>query len=222
MKVFGARKGQILLLVVSVLATVVGIAWWRAHSRPTLSFTTATVKRGSVVASIGATGTIEPMEVVDVGAQVAGRINTFGKDKSGATVDYGSVVEEGALLAKIDDSVYAADLSVARAGELSAAANLEQMNAKLDQATADWKRAQELFASKLISQVDYDTAKASSTRSSKPPRTPTPASLKSRLHPAPAPAISAQPWSVCTSLSPTAAPKKPKSAFTSPTDAAPS
>ena len=46
------------------------------------------------------------------------------------------------MLAKIDDSVYAADLSVAKAGKLSADANLEQMNAKLDQAAAEWKRAQ--------------------------------------------------------------------------------
>ncbi len=75
-------------------------------------------------------------------------------------MDYGSEVAEGALLAKIDDSVYAADLSVAKAGELSAEANLEQMNARLDQAEAEWKRAQDLFAGKLISQVDYDTAKA--------------------------------------------------------------
>lgn len=130
------------------------------RSETTLYLTTAEVKRGDVVATIGATGTIEPLEVVDVGAQVAGRIRSFGQDRDGKTVDYGSVVEEGALLAKIDDSVYAADLSVAQARELSAAANLEQMNAKLDQAVAEWKRSQELFAGKLISQVDYDTAKA--------------------------------------------------------------
>ncbi len=91
------------------------------------------------------------MEVVDVGAQVAGLIKTFGTDINGKTIDYGSVVEEGAVLAKIDDSVYAADLAVAKAqmeqakaGELSAAANLEQMKAKLVQADAEWKRAQEL------------------------------------------------------------------------------
>jgi HlyD family secretion protein len=64
------------------------------------------------------------------------------------------------VLAKIDDSVYAADLSVAKAGELSATANLEQMQAKLDQADAEWKRAQELYNSKLLSGVDYDTDKA--------------------------------------------------------------
>ena len=155
-----AGIGRIILLGVGVLVVVAGAGWWRGRSRPTLSFVTAAVKRGNVTASIGATGTIEPLEVVDVGAQVAGRISVFGKDKDGKTVDYGSVVEQGALLAKIDESVYAADLSVAKAGELSAAANLEQMKAKLEQAAAEWKRAQELFANKLISQVDYDAGKA--------------------------------------------------------------
>jgi HlyD family secretion protein len=153
------RRLLIIVVVVLVLATA-STFWWRGHSRPALSFTTASVKLGDVMASIGATGTIEPLETVDVGAQVAGRISAFGKDKDGNTLDYGSVVEQGALLAKIDDSVYAADFSVAKAGQLSAAANLEQTKAKLDQAAADWKRAQELFANKLISQVDYDTAKA--------------------------------------------------------------
>ena len=150
------------VIVIIVVALAGGVGAWRWHVRnvPKLSLTTAAVKRGDVVATIGATGTIEPLEVVDVGTQVAGRISAFGTDKDGKRVDYGSVVEEGALLAKIDESVYAADLSVAKARELSAAASLEQMNAKLDQAVAEWKRAQELFAAKLISQVDYDTGKA--------------------------------------------------------------
>src|SRR6266571_7412304 len=150
------------VIVITVVALAGGVGAWRWHVRnvPKLSLTTVAVKRGDVVATIGATGTIEPLEVVDVGTQVAGRISAFGTDKDGKRVDYGSVVEESALLAKIDESVYAADLSVAKARELSAAASLEQMNAKLDQAVAEWKRAQELFAAKLISQVDYDTDKA--------------------------------------------------------------
>jgi HlyD family secretion protein len=153
-------RKPIIAIAILALAGGAGAWWWHARNGATLTYTTAVVKRGDVAASIGATGTIEPLEVVDVGAQVAGRIHSFGTDRDGKTVDYGSVVEEGALLAKIDDSVYAADLSVAKARELSAAANLEQMNAKLDQAVAEWKRAQELFAGKLISQVDYDTGKA--------------------------------------------------------------
>lgn len=153
-------RTSVVVIVVVILAGGVGAWWWRARSGVTLTYTTALVSRGDVAATIGATGTIEPLEVVDVGAQVAGRIRWFGTDRDGKTVDYGSVVEEGALLAKIDDSVYAADFSVAKARELSAAANVEQMNAKLDQAAAEWKRAQELFTNKLISQVDYDTGKA--------------------------------------------------------------
>ena len=125
------------------------------------------VKRGDVAATISASGTIEPEEVVDVGAQVAGLIKSFGTDIEGRTIDYGSVIEQGAVLAKIDESVYAADLAVAnaqmeqaKAGELSAAANLDQMKAKLIQADAEWKRSQELSTSKLLARVDYDTAQA--------------------------------------------------------------
>jgi HlyD family secretion protein len=150
----------VLAIAIVIILGGVGVGWWWARSDHKLSFRTAVVKRGDVAATISASGTIEPIEVVDVGAQVAGLIKAFGTDTAGKTIDYGSVVEEGAMLAQIDDSVYAADLSVAKAGELTAAANLEQMNAKLDQAGAEWKRAQELYQSKLMSQVDYDTDKA--------------------------------------------------------------
>jgi HlyD family secretion protein len=150
------------VVAVAVVLTVGAFIAWQLHARNAnrVSFTTAVAKRGDIIATISATGTIEPLETVDVGAQVAGRVNAFGLDQEGKPIDYGSVVHEGGLLAKIDDSVYAADLSVANAGLLSADANLEQMNAKLAQASADWKRAQELFENKLIAQVDYDTAKA--------------------------------------------------------------
>jgi HlyD family secretion protein len=167
MKGSAARKGQLILLVIGTLAAVALIAWWRGRDRPGLLFTTAPVKRGDVAATISATGTIEPVEVVDVGAQVAGRISSFGTDKDGKTVDYRSVVEEGAVLAKIDDSVYAADLAVAKAqleqckaGDLSAKAGLEQAKAKFVQAEADWNRATELNRSKLLATTDYDSARA--------------------------------------------------------------
>jgi HlyD family secretion protein len=150
----------VLAIAIIVLVGGAGAGWWWVRSDHKLSFRTAVVKHGDVAATISATGTIEPIEVVDVGAQVAGLIKAFGTDAAGKTIDYGSVVEEGAMLAKIDESVYAADLSVAKAGELTAAANLEQMNAKLDQAGAEWKRAQELYNNKLMAQVDYDTDKA--------------------------------------------------------------
>ena len=73
---------------------------------------------------------MEPEEVVDIGAQVAGRIVSFGKDKNGEEVDYGSVVEAGMVLARIDDALYAADVA-------SAKAQLAQTKAAVQKAEAD-------------------------------------------------------------------------------------
>jgi HlyD family secretion protein len=157
----------VLAIIIIILIGIAGAGWWWARSGHKLSFRTAVVRRGDVAATISATGTIEPIEVVDVGAQVAGLIKAFGTDVAGKTIDYGSVVEEGAMLAKIDESVYAADLAVAKAqmerdkaGELSASASLEQARAKLVQAEADWNRAQELGRSKLLAVSDSDSFKA--------------------------------------------------------------
>jgi HlyD family secretion protein len=161
-------KKPVIATVAIVLTGGAGAWWWHARSDPLVSFRTAVVKRGDLVATINATGTIEPEEVVDVGAQVAGLVSSFGKDKDGKTIDYGSLVEEGTVLAQIDESVYAADLAVAnaqvaqdKAGESSAAATLEQTKAKLIQAEADWKRAQELLNSKLEPLSLFDSDKAS-------------------------------------------------------------
>ena len=160
-------KTPLIAILILILAGGAGAWWWHARNNSKVSFRMAMVRRGDVAATISASGTIEPVEVVDVGAQVAGLIKAFGTDINGKKVDYGSVIEEGAVLAKIDESVYAADLAVARAqmeqdkaGELSANANLDQMKAKFIQADAEWKRAQELSESKLIARVEYDTAQA--------------------------------------------------------------
>ena len=160
-------KKKTVLIAAAVCAF--GIILWLWHERDghEAKFRTAPITRGDVVATISATGTIEPEEVVDVGTQVAGQITSFGTDKDGKPIDYGSTVEEGTVLAKIDESVYAADLALARAqveedqaGELSAAANLAQLQAKASQAEADWKRAEELGPSEALSRTLYDSYKA--------------------------------------------------------------
>jgi HlyD family secretion protein len=153
------------LIVLAVLALVGGASAWyfQRENGQAAVFRTAQVTRGDLVVGIDATGTLEPEEVIDVGAQVAGRIVSFGKDANGKTVDYTSPVEAGMVLAKIDDTIYAAQaaeataqLQQARAGLKVAQANLEQAKAKLDQAQRDWNRAQKLGPSEALAQTSYD------------------------------------------------------------------
>lgn len=123
-------------------------------------FRTVPIRRGDLLVTISATGTVEPEEVIDVGAQVAGKINSFGIDKNNKTIDYGSPVDEGTILAQIDDSLYAADVAQRTAELELSRAQLLQAEAKLLSAEADWKRAQRVGPSPALSQSNYDTYRA--------------------------------------------------------------
>ena len=131
-----------------------------------MQFKTDAVARGNLNTVITATGTLEPVEVVDVGAQVQGQLDYFGKDakQSNKTIDYGSEVDVGTLLAHIDDSLYVADVDSAKANVSASHANVQkaeaalgQLKAQLTKAAADWKRAQQAGTSAGLSASDIDT-----------------------------------------------------------------
>lgn len=163
---FRQRPGLTIAAIAVVLALGAAAGWfWSGDGKNNHSFRTAPVIRGNLSATISATGTVEPEEVVDVGAQVAGKIVSFGKDKNGKLVDYGSVVGAGTILAQIDDAIYAAEVSQAKAQVAQAQANVKraeadlgQLQAKLFQAERDWQRAEKLGPSDALSQSDYDAA----------------------------------------------------------------
>jgi HlyD family secretion protein len=123
---------------------------------------TAKAPGGEFAAGFSATGTIEPQEVMDVGAQVDGRIVSFGNDSTGngKTIDYNSRVEKGDVLAKIDDAIYVSRLNEARARLQVAQAKQALAEAKLLQAATDYRRAQTMVKSASISQAELDTAKS--------------------------------------------------------------
>lgn len=160
------RKVVFALIVLALAGG--GAAWYlQREGEQAVAFRTAPVARGDLVVSISATGTLEPEEVIDVGAQVAGQIVSFGKDADGKTVDYGSHVEAGTVLAQIDDTLYKAQaaeanaqVAQARATLQVANANLAQAKAKLYQAERDWDRAQKLGPSEALAQAQYDSYKS--------------------------------------------------------------
>ncbi len=159
---------KILLGTLLAAGVLGGLAWlWLGQGNGGAAFRLATVTRGDLEVSVSATGTVQPEELVDVGAQVAGKIVAFGVDVDGKPVDYGSVVKAGMVLARIDDSVYSAEVSQttaqlaqARANVQRAQADLGQLQAKLFQAENDWLRAKQLGPSEALSQSDFDAAKA--------------------------------------------------------------
>ncbi len=173
-----AIKLVILLVLVTggVAAAGAGV-WYLALGRQAApSFKTVTAEKGDLLATISATGTIEPEEVIDVGAQVAAQIKNFGPDPrdSSKTIDYGSPVHKDTLLAQLDDAPFKARVEEAQAAvdvaqtQIDAAdanikraeADLIQMKAKVYQTQRDWVRAQKLLKSQSLADVDYDTARA--------------------------------------------------------------
>ncbi len=156
-------KTLVYLAVFTVLLAGGGYYLYQTYGTPTpTTFTTAKVDRGNLDLVIRATGTLEPEEVVDVGAQVTGLIKSFGKDPDhpDKPVDYNSRVTPKMLLAKIDPALYQSQVDVANANLEKANADVLTAQAKLEQANADLKRDKDELPKRAISQADYDAAVA--------------------------------------------------------------
>ena len=159
----------ILGLLILAILFFLGTLAYRKYAGPKdrVVFRTDAIRKTDLVRSITATGTVEPEELVNVGAQVQGMITKFGPDTKGKPVDYGSEVKAGGVLAWIDDSLYAAELKSAEASQLqakaaikSAESNIEQSRAKLELAELNLKRARQLRPTNAIAQNTYDAALA--------------------------------------------------------------
>ena len=155
---------------VPVIAAVVWGVWsrWGGEKEAEMpAFRTGDVTVGDLQKTISASGTVEPEELVDVGAQVNGPIVAFGKDASGKEVDYGAPVTAGMVLAVIDDAIYTASLRQAEAQVMQAKANLMnakaqkiQLQAKMTLAKNNYDRSVRLRPENVIAESEFDSAKA--------------------------------------------------------------
>jgi HlyD family secretion protein len=140
---FSIRTVVLLLIVLAVVGGG-GYLWWISTAGAAgPSYRTEPVVRKNLDATVTATGTIEPEEVIDVGAQVQGLIVNFGPadpaDPSGPVVDYCTPVKKDQVLANIDPRIYQAHLdqakaalATANAGHASAKAALAKSEASRD------------------------------------------------------------------------------------------
>lgn len=125
-----------------------GLWYWNDLRTQQPAFRFVSISRGDLAATISATGTIEPEEVVDVGTQVAGEIQSFGLDPRDPAkpISYGSPVDQGTVLAQLDASLFKARLSQAEANVSKAEADVLQAEAKFRQAERDLERNRHLQA----------------------------------------------------------------------------
>ena len=114
-------------------------------------YRTARVVRTDIFRTVEATGTVQPIKEVEVGAQVNGRIVKL-------FVDYNSVVTNGQVVALIDPLVYEANYKSAL-GELHAnEANVKKCEAQLVLAEKTLTRKRELVKKEMAPIADYDSA----------------------------------------------------------------
>jgi HlyD family secretion protein len=145
-----------LFAVVCVLGAAA--RWWPVAEAKGPKYLTYALQRGDILVAVNATGTIEPLEVVDVGAQIIGMIKEFGSDPASPSkpVDFGTHVAKGTVLARIDDATYQGELAKAQANLKLAEAEKSKAQAQLGAAEKDWNRTRGLKEN--TSRRDYDHA----------------------------------------------------------------
>ena len=116
-----------------------------------VSYRTARLVRTDVARTVEATGTVQPIKKVEVGAQVNGRIVKL-------FVDYNSLVTNRQVVALIDPQVYEATYK-SSLGELhSNEANVKKCEAQLVLAEKTLRRKEELVKKDMAPVADYDNA----------------------------------------------------------------
>ncbi|MGN4933891.1 efflux RND transporter periplasmic adaptor subunit [Aeromonas rivipollensis] len=144
------KPGKYALFALALLALVVWLAWPGKTPDPVL---TATVTRQDVEQTVLASGVLQAIEQVDVGAQVSGQVTYL-------AVEAGQQVKQGDLLAEIDPLIAQNNLKTAEAELASRRAQLKIKQAQLKQNELAWRRQQQMFRQEASSRADLESAEA--------------------------------------------------------------
>ena len=155
-------------LVLGLALLLAAAAWWRmAEAPPAQRYKTAPLERGTLQASVSATGILNPVRQVQISSQISGQIKEL-------LVDFNSQVREGQLIARLDPETFqhrvrqaGADVNAAQAALLTAQAGVAQAQAQLgkaqvdlDEARRDRDRKRDLVAQHFIAASEADKAEA--------------------------------------------------------------
>ena len=140
--------GSIALLTLWIVSSII----WNKREKP-IPVTTETAIRKTIVQTVSATGKIQPEVEVKISPEVAGEIIEL-------PVEDGMRVKKGDLLVKIKPDSYKALLEQQEAAISAAKATNLQQKATMLKSEHDFKRAEDLFNKKLISEQEYNAAQA--------------------------------------------------------------
>ena len=134
------RLALVALVGLAVLGAS-GYGWyrWGPGAKTESAYITATVQRGDIEDQVSATGSLQPRDYVDVGAQVSGQLRRI-------HVEVGSEVKEGDLLAEIDAETSQARVDASRAQLRSQQAQMAERELTLVKAERDLQRQKNLMA----------------------------------------------------------------------------
>ncbi|MBU3413152.1 efflux RND transporter periplasmic adaptor subunit [Escherichia coli] len=136
----------LLIIIITVLFTFL-----RSSDVP--EYITAPVRKGDIENSVLATGRIDAIERVNVGAQVSGQLKSL-------KVKQGDHVTKGQLIAEIDDLPQCNDLRNAEAALNEVKAELQSKQALLKQAELRFKRQFRMLRENASSQEDFESTEA--------------------------------------------------------------
>jgi len=141
-----------ILLVAAISLSILAVAGYFLFLKKTPpTYKTAKAGRGSVVATVSATGTLNAVTTVQVGTQVSGTIQKL-------FVDYNSLVKKGQVIAQIDPAIFNSQVQQSQGNYQSALANLAKLKSVALDAARTLKRNRQLLVEGIVSQGDFDTA----------------------------------------------------------------
>jgi HlyD family secretion protein len=149
------KKKVIWIIVALVIVTgaILGLTVFRNGKDGEIKYKTETLARGDVEALVVTSGTLNPIEIVDVGAQVSGKIEKL-------YADFNSPVTKGQIVAELDQEPLKMKIDQNEANYKSRLASLERSKVSLGQAEKGFDRAKALSAKALLSVEETEAAEA--------------------------------------------------------------
>jgi HlyD family secretion protein len=152
-------NSRFLLIGVAVLLLVfvAAVMWWFKRPNAIEVRTAAaqpTTGAGTHRTVLNASGYVTARRAATVSAKVTGKVTEV-------LIEEGMKVQEGQVLARLDDTNVKASLRLAEAQLVSSKASLEETRVRLKEAEQELQRQVNLVKNKIATQADYDHAEAS-------------------------------------------------------------